>query len=268
MTKEHDPDDQGDRVSGQIDSEVADGVLTLGIARPEKRGAVTQAMYAALAEAFARAEADTAVRIIRLRGDGGSFTAGNDLADFRSGKALRPDGPTMTFLRTAARGTKLLVAEVDGPAIGIGTTLLLHCDLVYATERSTFGLPFVSLGVVPEFGSSLLLPRRVGPAVAARLVYFAETIGSAEAARLGIVTEVVADAAALRARVDDRIATLLAQPPQALAAARALLHDAGDAEVLDRIETEGAIFAERLASPEAQAAIAARLAGRARPNVH
>ncbi|SNQ45988.1 Enoyl-CoA hydratase/carnithine racemase [Frankia canadensis] len=251
-------------MSDEIHSDVHGGVQTVRIVRPDKRGALTQGMYSALTEAFTAAEADAGVRIIRLCGDAGSFTAGNDLDDFLAGGALRPDGPTMGFLRVVARGTKLLVAEVDGPAVGIGTTVLLHCDLVYATERSRLGLPFVSLGVVPEFGSSLLLPRRVGPAAAARLVYFGEPFGAAEAARLGIVTEVLADAQALRARVDDRVAALLAQPAEALAATRALLHDAGDAEILDRIELEGRIFAERLASAQTQAAIAARMPGRNR----
>ncbi|WP_235947245.1 enoyl-CoA hydratase-related protein [Candidatus Frankia alpina] len=250
-------------VSSQIESEIADGVLTVRIARPDKRNALTQAMYTALAEAFAAGEADAGVRIIRIRGSGGSFTAGNDLADFLATADLAPDGPTLTFIRTVARGTKLLVAEVDGPAVGIGTTLLLHCDLVYATERSTLGIPFVNLGVVPEFGSSLLLPRRVGPAAAARLAYFGEPFGAAQAADLGIVTEVLPDADALRARVDDRVAALLAQPPGALAATRALLHDGGTAPVLARIDAEGAIFAERLASAEAKAAMTARLPGRA-----
>jgi enoyl-CoA hydratase/carnithine racemase len=248
-------------MSGQIDSDVVGGVQTVRIVRPDKRGAVTQEMYLALTAAFTAAEADPSVRIIRVCGAGGAFTAGNDLDDFLAGGALRPDGPTMGFLRTVPRSTKLLVAEVDGPAVGIGTTLLLHCDLVYATERSKLGLPFVNLGVVPEFGSSLLLPRRVGPAAAARLVYFGEPFGAAEAARLGIVTEVLADAEALTARVDDRIAALLAQPPLALAASRALLHDPQDTELLERVELEGRIFAERLESEESRAAIAARMPG-------
>ncbi|CAO5170962.1 Enoyl-CoA hydratase/carnithine racemase [Frankia sp. AiPs1] len=251
-------------MSGQIQAEVDAGVLTLRIARPEKRNAITQEMYLALAEAFARAEREDAIRVIRLSGQGGTFTAGNDLADFLSGGGLRTDGPTMTFLRAVAAGTKLLVAEVDGPAIGIGTTVLLHSDLVYASARAVFGLPFVNLGVVPEFGSSLLLPRRVGPAAAARLLYFGEPIDAAEAERLGLVTEVLPDADALRARVDARVAALLAQPAQALAATRALLHDSSGPDVLARIEAEAVRFAQQLESPQTRAAIAARLPGASR----
>ncbi|WP_462186581.1 MULTISPECIES: enoyl-CoA hydratase-related protein [unclassified Frankia] len=249
-------------MSSQIESEPGQGTLTVRINRPEKRNALTQAMYVALTEAFDKAETDPEIRVIRLTGSGGSFTAGNDLVDFLATNALRAEGPTLTFIRTLARSTKLLVAEVDGPAMGIGTTLLLHCDLVYATERSTLGMPFVNLGVIPEFGSTLLLPRRVGPAIAARIVYFGESLGAAEAARLGVVTEVLPDAEALRARVDDRVAALLAQPPQALAAARALLHDGGTPEVLARIDAESAIFTERLVSDEARSAMTARLPGR------
>lgn len=251
-------------VSEHIHVDVDDGVLTLRIARPAKRNALTQEMYGALAEGFLRAEREDTIRIIRLCGQDATFTAGNDLADFLAGGALRTDGPTLTFLRAVAATTKLLVAEVDGPAVGIGTTLLLHCDLVYASARAVFALPFVPLGVVPEFGSSLLLPRRVGPAAAARLLYFGEPFDAAEAARLGLVTEVLPDADALRARVDDRIAALLAQPAQALAATRALLHDSDGPQVLARLEQEAVQFARQLAAPETRAAIEARLPGRAR----
>ncbi|MCM3887480.1 enoyl-CoA hydratase-related protein [Frankia sp. R82] len=248
-------------MSDHIHVDVDAGVLTLRIARPDKRNAITQEMYGALAEAFARAEREDTIRLIRLGGQGGTFTAGNDLADFLAAGALRTDGPTMTFLRAVATGTKLLVAEVDGPAIGIGTTVLLHCDLVYASARSVFALPFVPLGVVPEFGSSLLLPRRVGPAAAARLLYFGEPFDATQASRLGLVTEVLPDADALRARVDDRIAALLAQPAQALAATRALLHDSAGPQVLARIEDEAVQFARQLESAQTRAAIAARLPG-------
>lgn len=251
-------------MSGQIETERRPGTLHVRLNRPDKRNALTHAMYVDLRTAFEQAEAAPDIRIIHLSGSGGAFTAGNDLADFLHSPPSGTDSPTLLFVRALAANTKLLVAEVDGPAVGLGTTMLLHCDLVYATARAVLAMPFVNLGLVPEAGSTLLLPRRVGPAAAARLAYFGEPVTAAEAARLGLVTEVLPDPDALRARVADRLRALLAQPPEALAATRSLLH--GDPrEVLARIEVESTVFAERLASPESRAAMTAALAGRRGP---
>jgi enoyl-CoA hydratase/carnithine racemase len=243
-------------VTDHVQAETVGSVLTVRINRPDKRNAISQDMYQALGDALVHAEADPSVRVVVFTGSGGAFTAGNELADL-AGNVLEPSGPTARFIRTLIDTTKVLVAEVDGAAIGIGTTMLLHFDLVYATARSKFGLPFVNLGVVPEACSSVLLPRIAGPQRAARLLLFGDTFTAAEAAEAGIVTEVLPDAEALRAKVADRVEALLARPAGALAAVRKLMHGpASLAELHAAAALEGEVFAAAARSPEAQAAIA------------
>nr|MDT0666085.1 enoyl-CoA hydratase-related protein [Micromonospora sp. DSM 115978] len=184
-----------------------------------------------MAEAVGVAEADPDVRVIRFVGSGGCFTAGNDLAAFLEGPSLDLDGPTIAFMKALATSTKVVVAQVDGPAVGIGTTMLMHCDLVYATARSKFALPFVNLGIVPEFGASTILPRLLGRQAAADALLFGEPFSAAKALDYGLVTEVLADADALAERVAARLEALVANPPLALAATRRLLRPAGDVAV-------------------------------------
>jgi enoyl-CoA hydratase/carnithine racemase len=235
------------------------GLATLTLNRPTKRNALTNAMYDALAATLTELDADNEVRVVVLTGSGGSFTAGNDLADFVSsveGAGSRPadeDAPVSRFQRAVLRARPLLVAEVDGPAVGIGATLLLHCDLVYATSRSYLQTPFVDLGLVPEFASSLLLPQRVGPQRAAELLLFGDRIPAERAHALGLVNAVLPDAEALRSHVDDRVAALLAKPAGALALTRSLARGYPDERVEERSARESAHFTERLASPEAMA---------------
>jgi enoyl-CoA hydratase/carnithine racemase len=244
-------------VTDHVQTETVGGVLTVRINRPDKRNAITQDMYQALGDALVGAEADESVRVVVFTGSGGAFTAGNELADIAERDVLEPSSPTSRFIRALIDTTKVLVAEVDGAAIGIGTTMVLHFDLVYATARSKFGMPFVNLGVVPEAASSVLLPKIVGPQRAAKLLLFGDTFTAAEAAEAGIVTEVLPDAEALHLRVADRVEALLARPAGALAAVRRLLrNDASLAEAHTAAKLEGEVFTTTSKSPEAQAAIA------------
>ena len=199
-------------------------VTTIRITRPTKRNAITSAMYATLAGALADADA-TGAAVVVLTGSGGAFTAGNDLRDMAENPPLGENPPPVRFLAALTALRAVLVAAVDGPAIGVGTTVLLHCDLVYATARSTFRLPFVELGLVPEAASTLLLPRLAGHQRAAELMLFGDPFDSAHAREIGLVTDVVDDAEALEARVAERTGRLAAAPPQALLATKALLVD-------------------------------------------
>src|SRR5688572_14570268 len=168
------------------------GVLAVTLARPERRNAITVAMYAALADAIERAQDDPSLRLITLSGEGEDFTAGNDLADFMA--AMPRDGEEIAvwrLLRALAGNQLPLIAAVHGNAIGIGTTMLLHCDLVLAEDGTRFLLPFVDLGLVPEAARSLLLPRLAGRRRAARYLLLAEPFGAEEAYEFGLVSEVV-----------------------------------------------------------------------------
>jgi enoyl-CoA hydratase/carnithine racemase len=232
------------------------GVATLRLNRPEKKNAITLAMYTALADALIDADRDDAVRAVLICGAGGNFNAGNDLGDFANRPPASADAPSARFLRALAQFKKPLVAAVDGNAIGIGVTLLLHCDLIYASDRAKLRLPFVDLGLVPEAGSSLLLPRLVGHQRAAALLLLCDSLDGAAARELGLVNAVV-PAGELEAHAL-RICQRLAQKaPSALRHTKALLRETQHATVLERIEHEGALFGAQLRSPEAREAITA-----------
>lgn len=222
---------------GDVEISRAGAVTTIRITRPAKRNAITSAMYATLANALDDAERDCAAVVV-LTGSGGVFTAGNDLGDMAENPPLGDDPPPVRFLAALTALRAVLVAAVDGPAIGIGTTALLHCDLVYATARSTFRLPFVELGLVPEAASTLLLPRLVGHQRAAELMLFGDTVDAAEAHRLGLVTAVVEDADALDAMVAHRTARLAAAPITALRATKTLLVDDTAPTVATRLDLD------------------------------
>jgi len=233
------------------------GVLAITLARPERRNAITVAMYAALADAIERAQQDPSLRLITLAGDGEDFTAGNDLADFMA--ALPRDGDEIAvwrLLRALAANALPLIAAVHGNAIGIGTTLLLHCDFVLAEEGTRFSLPFVDLGLVPEAASSLLLPRLAGRRRAARYLLLAEPFGPDEAREWGLVSSVVPKGG-LDAALAQTVAALLAKPATALRMTQRLLRHASRDEVLERFELENGHFAERLKSAEVKEAITA-----------
>src|ERR1700719_708250 len=249
-------------MSEQVLVSRTDGVCEIRLNRPEKRNAITQAMYQALCSALAQAQGDTAVRAVLVSGEGAGFTAGNDLNDFLGGLKFDGDNPIIRLLHALATFGKPLLAAVHGQTVGIGTTLLLHCDLVVAARSTVFSMPFVALGLVPEAASSLLLPRLVGRQRAAELLLLGKPFDAATAERLGLVNRVVEEAVLLsEARA---LARAVAQQPNgALLATRRLLR--GDPEqVRARIEAEARIFGAQLQSEEFRAAVRAFLAkGRA-----
>ncbi len=236
-------------------------VLTLTLARPQKKNALTGAMYERLAEGLDAAERDASVGCVLLRGSGGVFTSGNDIADFLAASegalAERPMA-AFAFIRKLAAFGKPLVAAVEGPAIGIGATLCLHCDLVYAAPAAQFAMPFVKLGFVPEGGSSLIVPQRFGAARAGAMLLLGEPFSGEEAAAMGFATAAV-PADALHAHALAKAEALAKQPRAALLAARSLMR--GDrGAVLARIDEEGRQIRAFLASPEAKAAFQAFMA--------
>lgn len=236
-----------------------EGVMELRLARAAKKNAVTFAMYRALDEGLASASKDDAVRAVVFSAEGDTFCAGNDVKDFLAG--LGDDPPVLRFLESLVRFDKPIVAAVHGPAVGIGTTMLLHCDLVYASDAAKLHTPFVSLGLVPEAGSSLLLPRRVGAAVAAEMILLGAPLDAERARELGLVNAIV-PAAELRAHAIAKAKALAAMPPRALRLSRSLLRGSPD-EALARIREEGAHFVQCLTSPEAREAFTAFVERRA-----
>ena len=237
-------------------------VRVIRMNRPEKKNALTQPMYQAMTAALREAAAKKAIRVIVLAGAPGAFSAGADIAEFldsaQSGGGLRPK--TVEFLYTLARNEKPLVAAVGGLAVGIGTTMLLHCDYVVAAADATFATPFSRLGLVPEAGSSLLAPLRMGHARAFALLVMGRPLNAQAAKEAGIVNEVV-DAAAVDEVALKAAHDIAALPPGAIAASRWLLRGEPD-DVVKRIDTETALFRDRLQSEEARAAFAAFLARR------
>lgn len=239
----------------------AGAVRIIRLNRPEKKNALTQPMYEAITRSLAKAAESDAIRCIMLAGAPGAFSAGADIGEFlesaQSG-GLRPK--TVAFLHALARNPKPLVAAVNGLAVGIGTTMLLHCDYVVAASNATFATPFSRLGLIPEAGSSLLAPLRMGHARAFALLAMGRPLTAADAKDAGIVNEVVDPAAV------DEVALKAAQhiaalPPGAIAVSRRLLR--GDVDgLVARIDTETELFRERLQSDEARAAFAAFLSRR------
>ena len=234
---------------------LTDGILHIRLTRPDKKNALTVAMYAAMADALAQAEADDAVRVVLLSGAGTAFTAGNDLKDFTAPQPGAEDRPVWRFLCSIASATRPIVAAVQGPAVGIGTTMLLHCDIVVASEDAMLRLPFVDLGLVPEAASSLLLPRTMGHRRAAAMLMLGEALDARTALAQGIVSHVV-PVADLQATALELARRLAAKAPAALRQTKALMKGDG-AAVQARMEQEGAVFAAQLKSPEVAEAIAA-----------
>lgn len=237
----------------------ADGVQVIRLTRPAKKNALTGAMYAAITQALLDGDADPAIAAHVLLGSGGVFSAGNDIADFiATSKGAGGLGQsTERFIRTLPLVAKPMIAGVDGPAVGVGTTLLFHCDLVYATQSATFSTPFLDLGLVPEAGSSLLMPMRMGYARAFEMLVLGETFAAERAREAGIVNAVVG-VDLLEPMVIKAARRLAAKPPQALNMARRLMRGESGL-ILDRIDQEVAAFRERLVSPEAQEAFHAFL---------
>jgi enoyl-CoA hydratase/carnithine racemase len=236
-------------------------VVELRLDRASKKNAITPSMYGTLAAGLRDARADATVRAALLTAAGETFCAGNDIGDFLSRDAGGAVAPS-AFIQALVDFDKPLVAAVQGPAVGIGATMLLHCDLVYASTTTRLRMPFVSLGLVPEAGSSYLLPRRVGEAVAAEILLLGAWIDAARAKELRLVNAVLASTDELTAFARARAEELASSPPGALRTTRALFR--GDRGALrDRIADEGRAFAECLTSPEAREALTAFLERRA-----
>lgn len=238
--------------------EVGEGVLRLEIRRPEKKNALTLRMYAALTEALISAERDAEIRVALVHGQPNVFTSGNDLADFLQNPPVDDDHPAYAFVRKISTFEKAIVAAVTGSCIGVGATMLLHCDLVYAGENTIFAMPFVNLGLCPEAGSSLLLPTTAGQARAAEILMIGEPFGAARAAECGMVSAVLPDAQVL-AHATAQARKLAAKPPAALRLTKLLMRRRLRTEVAETIREEIANFQRLLESPYAKEAFSAFL---------
>jgi enoyl-CoA hydratase/carnithine racemase len=238
------------------------GIATLTFDRPAKKNAITAEMYEQFVAGLKQAAADPSVRVALIAGSGGTFTAGNDLKDFSNPKFAQADSPVLSFMQGLAAFEKPAIAAVQGLAVGIGVTLLLHCDLVYVADDATFSMPFTSLGLVPEFASTLLLPRIAGRARAAEKLLLGKPFPAAEAVVMGIANAVLpsADVVAHARKVARLLAAL---PPGAVRDTKKLLRDADAAEVKDAILREASYFGPRLAGAEAREAISAIIEKRA-----
>ncbi|MGH8456236.1 MAG: enoyl-CoA hydratase [Stenotrophobium sp.] len=244
----------------QLTSEIKDGILTLRFNRPEKKNALTSAMYQAGADALNAAAGDASVRVVLIAGTQGSFSAGNDLQDFMQNppKLGEDNHPVARFMRAVAGVPKPLIAAVNGHAVGIGTTLLLHCDLAYAGESARFQLPFVNIGICAELASTYLLPRAVGYVRAAELILLGEAFDAHKALAYGLINEVLPDADC-EARALNRAQRLAQQPPQALRTNKALLRRWCQDTVMEAIKIEAEHFIPMLNGAEAREAIGAVL---------
>lgn len=237
------------------------GVCTITFNRISKKNAFSVAMYEAMSRAFGEARERGDVRVILLRGTQGVFTAGNDLMDFMRRPPTGPNSPVAQFLAHLVACEKPIVAAVQGPAIGIGVTMLLHCDLVYASETTRFRMPFVNLGLCPELGSSFLLPRIMGYQRAAELILLADEFSAQLAHEYGIVNQVLADDELL-ARAEAVAKQLASKPPGALRASKQLMRQPYRAQLDATMAAEFEAFSRGLASPEAAEAMQAFFAKR------
>ena len=238
--------------------QVESGVMTLTLNRLDKKNSFTAAMYAELAEALRGVAEDDAVRVVLFQGHETIFSAGNDIGDFLNKPPSTPDSPVFRFLNTIATFPKPLLAAVCGPAVGIGTTMLLHCDLVYAGDNAMFSMPFVNLGLCPEAASSLLVPRLMGYQRAAEVLLMGDPFMAEAALEVGLVNRVVppTEANALAQQQARRLAT---KPLSSVIETKRLLKASTTPAVLERMREEGAIFGRMLQEPAAKEAFSAFL---------
>lgn len=236
--------------------DTAAGVTTLTLNRVAKKNSLTAAMYAELADAFTQAQANLEVRVVVLQGHETVFSAGNDIADFLQNPPTSPDVPVFRFLRAISVFTKPIVAAVCGPAVGIGTTLLFHCDLVYAGDNAAFSMPFVNLGVCPEAASSLLAPQRMGYGRAAEALLLGDPFLAEAALEMGLISRIVppAEASALAQRQAQRLA---GKPLTSLLETKRLMKQGQAALVAQRMAEEAVIFGRMLGEPAAREAFTA-----------
>ncbi|HEU4516693.1 MAG TPA: enoyl-CoA hydratase [Steroidobacteraceae bacterium] len=234
------------------------GIATVSFARPAKRNAITAEMYGQFVAHLNTAAADPAVRAVLVMGEGGTFTAGNDLKDFSNPKFAQPDAPVVSFMQGLATFEKPVVAAVQGMAVGIGVTMLLHCDLVYVADDATFSMPFTSLGLVPEFASTLLLPQVGGRVRASEKLLLGKPFPAAEAVVMGLANAVL-PAGEVVAHATKVARAFAALPPGAVRDTKRLLRQPQAAAVKDAILREAGVFGPRLAGDEAREAISAIL---------
>lgn len=232
------------------------GILTIEFNRPEKKNAITVAMYQTMADALKEADADTEVRAILFCGKPEIFTAGNDLGDFMKNPPKSSDSPVSQFMYSLSHVAKPVVAAVSGAAVGIGTTMLLHCDLVYAADNATFSMPFSQLGLCPEFSSSILLPQLAGYHRAAEKLMLGEPFPAQEAFEMGLVNKVL-PLADLPAFAQEQTAKLVALPASSIRISKRLMKDNQAATIEAKMVEESKYFAEMLSAPEAREAFMA-----------
>jgi enoyl-CoA hydratase/carnithine racemase len=251
-----DLDLKGEIVTENVKIEISAGIMTVTLARVDKKNALTNAMYCAMSDGLERAEVDPDIRVVLFQGDGDSFTSGNDLADFgaqASGKA-GGESEAFRFISNLGKATRPLVAAVQGNAVGIGTTMLLHCDLVYLADTAKLMTPFVNLALVPEAASSWLLPARIGYVRAYAMFALGEPLNAATALACGLANAVV-PVAELRTKARQAAEALTARPAGSLSQTKSLMRDAE--KIAAQISRESVLFRERLQTDEAREAFAA-----------
>lgn len=239
----------------EILTRLDDGVFEIQFNRPEKKNAITEAMYTQLAEHLIQARQNPEIGVVLISGRGACFTAGNDLEDFMHHPPMSDESPVFRFLQTMADFPKPVVAAVNGHAVGIGTTLLLHCDLVIAGESAHFQMPFVNLGLVPEFASSYLLPLRVGHIKAAEWLMTGKRFDAPEALAAGLINDVLKDEQYFSA-ARHRAHTLARLPRESVQITKRLMKQPYMAKTLQTIEEEGELFRKQLMGEECQKALA------------
>lgn len=231
-------------------------LFEITLARPKTKNALSLAMYEALTEAFLEASSDASVLVVLIRGEGGNFSSGNDLKDFLENPPKGHDAPVFRFMHTIASCPKPVVAAVDGFAVGIGTTMLLHCDLVYAAEDAKFVMPFTKLALVPEAGSTFLLPRTLGHRRTSELLFFGEPFDAKTAFDAGLVSKIL-PAADVHAHARARALELTKRSPTALRESKRLLLGHERKAMLAQLDHEADTFSSLLGTPEVVEAISA-----------
>lgn len=246
-------------MSQHLLTDLNDGVLTLTLNRPDKKNALTREMYAALASGLKEADADDSIRALIIQGSANCFTSGNDVSDFVNEAPGGPDSPVYDFLKAICHATKPVIAAVNGPAVGVGTTLLLHCDLVFTATNARLRMPFVNLGLCPEAGSSYLPPRLLGHLRAAELLLLGEEISGARAAEIGLANRALEPGQPVLDAAREAALRIAALPPGSVQLSKRLIKE-GVARTADEVmEREGEHFARLLRGPEAREALAAFL---------
>jgi enoyl-CoA hydratase/carnithine racemase len=248
-------------MSQEILTHTERGVMTVTLNRLDRKNSITAAMYGAMADALQAAQGDDAVRVLVFQGHETVFSAGNDIGDFLNNPPATPQSPVFRFLRGLATFPKPLLAAVCGPAVGVGTTMLFHCDLVYAGDNAAFSMPFVNLGLCPEAASSLLVPRMLGYHRAAEALLLGEPFMAEAALEVGLINRVVPPTEA-NAVAQAAAQKLAAKPLSALIETKRLMKRGQEQHVLDQMAAEGEVFARLLSAPAAKEAFGAFMAKR------